>query len=362
MTTGIIEDVEIEATSGELLPAVTLSESLFIPNGLDRIISHIRAEVAKHTPDISTERGRKEIASLARKVASSKTRIDEYGKEYVASIKVKTVVVDAERKRSRDELDKIRDEVRKPLTDWENAEKNRVQDHEDALLAITELANLPFGASAEEIAIRIDAADAYVTRDWQEFAKRFSTGYDATMFRLKKLHEETIAQASAKAELQRLQEEEAKRIQAERESRLQEEAAAKAKADAEAEAQRQALAVAAKEAKDREAVQQAKAQAEERARLAEEAVEKAKRDAEAAAKKAAADAEAALTAERARVAEAKRLEEEAAAKREANKKHVASINNAAADALVELGISDVQAVVIIAAIAKGEIPAVKISY
>jgi len=362
MSAGIIEDTEIEAVAGELLPAVTLTESLFVPNGLDRILSHIKAEVSKHTPDISTERGRKEIASLARKVASSKTRIDEYGKEYVAAIKVKTVVIDAERKRSRDILDKLRDDIRQPLTDWENAEKNRVQAHEDALAAITELANLPFGATADEIASRIDAADAYVTRDWQEFSKRFSIGYDATMFRLRKLHDETVAQVAAKAELQRLQEEEAKRLQAEREARLQEEAAAKAKADAEAEALRQAQAVAAKEAREREAVELAKTQAEERARQAEAAVEQAKRDAETAARKAIEDAEKALIAERGRVAEAKRVEEEAAAKREANKKHVASINNSAADALAALGISNVQAVLIISAIAKGEIPAVRIVY
>jgi 23S rRNA pseudoU1915 N3-methylase RlmH len=251
MSAGIIEDTEIEAVSGELLPAVTLTEALFVPNGLDRILAHIKAEVSKHTPDISTERGRKEIASLARKVASSKTRIDEYGKEYVAAIKVKTVVVDAERKRSRDILDKLRDDTRQPLTDWENAEKNRVQAHEDALAAIDQLGNIPFGASVEDITTRIDAADAYVTRDWQEFSKRFSMVYDTTMFRLKKLHEETIAQAAAKAELQRLQEEETKRLQAAHETRLKEEAAAKAKSDAEAEAKRQAETVAAKEAKER---------------------------------------------------------------------------------------------------------------
>jgi colicin import membrane protein len=55
--------------------------SLFQSNGLDQILDKIRSEVALHVPDISSERGRKAIASLARKVASSKVRLDDLGKE-----------------------------------------------------------------------------------------------------------------------------------------------------------------------------------------------------------------------------------------------------------------------------------------
>lgn len=355
MTAGIIEDTELDTVAGELLPAVTLTESLFVPNGLDKILAHIKAEVSKHTPDISTERGRKEIASLARKVASSKTRIDEFGKEHVADIKVKAVAIDAERKRSRDFLDKLRDETRKPLTDWEDAEANRIKSHEDALLAIAELSNVPYGASVEDITKRINATDEYVTREWQEFAKRFAVGYEATTIRLNRLLDETKKRDADQIEFLRLQEIEAKRVQAERDARLQAEAAAKAKADAEAAAEKAANAA------KIEADRKANAAALEAKRLQEESDARA-RKAEEAAAKAIRDAELAIERERQSAAAEKKAEADAIAKREANKKHVSAINDAIADALQTMGASDALAVMIVLAISRGEVPNVRIAY
>lgn len=387
--------------------------ALFADHGLDQILDRIRAEVAAHTPDISTERGRKAIASLARKVSSSKVRLDDLGKELVHEAKSQISAIDAERKRMRDELDRLRDETRQPLTEWEDAEASRIKAHEDGLLSLSNLANVFLGASALEIAQRIESAKEYSGRDWQEFKRRYEFASASTIESLTRLLNETRRRDEEQAELKRLREAEAVRLQQEHDARLQAEAAARAKAEAEAKAkadaeaeerrqreaaakekreaeariqkvrddaakaladaerkaaaekaeeERKAQALAAAAKRDREAAEKAQREAEERARQAEAAVEQAKRNAEAAAKKAKADAENALAAERARVAEAKRLEEEAVAKREANKKHVASINNAAADAIVALGVSDVLAVVIISAIAKGEIPAVRISY
>lgn len=355
MTAGIIEDTELETVAGELLPAVTLTDSLFVPNGLDRILAHIKAEVSKHTPDISTERGRKEIASLARKVASSKTRIDEFGKDHVAEIKVKAAAIDAERKRSRDFLDKLRDDTRKPLTDWEEAEAARLQGHEDALLALSELGNVPFDASLDEISKRIDSCDNYALRDWHEFTQRFATGYQATTLRLKKIHEETKKRDEDHVIFLRLQEEEAKRLQVERDERIKSEAAAKAKADAEAAAEKVALA--AKVEADRKAnaaATEAKRQrdeADERTRKAEEATAKAVRDAEQATER-----------ERQRVAAVRKAEAEDTAQRESNKKHVDAVNDAVAEALQAIGVSDALAVMIVLAISRREVPNVRISY
>ena len=46
------------------LPAQITSDR-FVPNGLDPIIEAIKKEVLSFAPDISSEKGRKEIASLA---------------------------------------------------------------------------------------------------------------------------------------------------------------------------------------------------------------------------------------------------------------------------------------------------------
>jgi hypothetical protein len=93
---------------------------------LSSILMDIRGEVCKEVPDLSTAASRKRIASLAYKVSKSKTALDELGKQLVAEWKAKSAAVDKERKRVRDELDALRDEVRKPLTDWES-EQERIE-------------------------------------------------------------------------------------------------------------------------------------------------------------------------------------------------------------------------------------------
>lgn len=346
---------EVEVISGELMPAIEITEALFVPNGLDNILAHIKAEVDKHALDISTERGRKEIASLARKVASSKARIDEFGKDHVAGIKVKALAVDAERKRSRDFLDKLRDDTRKPLTDWENAEEHRVKGHEAMLLELAELANVPFGATLDEISQRIDDADAYGVRDWQEFKMRHDIGREATLTRLTKLWNETKKAEEDRVEFVRLKEEETQRLLAEREERIKSEAAAKAKAEAEELAERAAKAV--KDEADRRAnaaaldAQRQQQEAEERTRKAEEAAAKAIRDAEQATER-----------ERQRAAAEKKSEAAAMAKREADKKHVAAIHREIITALLKIQVSEESATAIITALTQDEIPNLRIAY
>lgn len=120
-------------------------------NQLDEIIKQIEMEIATFEHDLSNDTRRKKTASLARKVSSTKTYLDDLGKDLVSEWKSKSKVVDANRKQMRDRLDELRDLARKPLTDWEKeqerikaeeeakaeAEKLRVQienDHEIALL------------------------------------------------------------------------------------------------------------------------------------------------------------------------------------------------------------------------------------
>lgn len=358
---------------------------LFEDRGLDPIIGKIRDEVKKHVADISTERGRKAIASLSRKVASSKVRLDDLGKELVSELKAQTTAIDAERKRMRDELDSLRDETRKPLTDWEEAEKSRVQSHEDALKTIADLANVPFGASVGDLTDRLATVNTISERDWQEFAARFKTTSESVVFFLSKLIAETKAQAEQQAELKRLQEAETVRLQAERDARIQAEAAAKAKADAEAKAaqaakaeeerQFQAAALAKQETEARikqieEAAAKEKAEAEFMAKKKQDAADKARKDAEErtrlaeeAVEKAKADAELATERERERVAaEAAKVAAETAA-RENDKKHKAAINSAAVAAIaLNCYLTEENAKLVVIAIAQGKIPAVKIAY
>lgn len=91
--------------------------------GLDPYLAEVRKEIDGFVPDITTKKGRDAVASIAHKVARSKTALDNLGKELVSELKKKPALIDAERRRMRDLLDQWKEEVRQPLTEWEQAEK-----------------------------------------------------------------------------------------------------------------------------------------------------------------------------------------------------------------------------------------------
>ncbi|HGY3698888.1 TPA: hypothetical protein ACNVXF_000158 [Citrobacter freundii] len=96
---------------------------------LDPIIEAIEKEARSLVPDVSTRKGRDAIASMAHKVARSKTYIDNAGKDLVAELKALPKQIDESRRIVRERLDALKDEVRRPLTEWE-AEQERIKAEE----------------------------------------------------------------------------------------------------------------------------------------------------------------------------------------------------------------------------------------
>jgi hypothetical protein len=259
------------------IPAIVPAE-FFKPNGADAVLSALKTEVRKvaATLDISTPGGREAIASLAYKVARSKTALDEHGKDLVSAIKKQAGEIDAERKRVRDELDALKDEVRKPLTDWENAEKTRVTAHEGALAAIAESPEFGATESSAELKARLEFLSNFPARDWQEFKARADKALSDEILRTEGLLAHAEKREAAIAELKRLDEEARERAIKERE-----EAAAKAATE---EANRRAAEQAriAREAAERERqrIENERIEAEARVKQAEEQRMAAERKAE----------------------------------------------------------------------------------
>lgn len=358
---------------------------IFTPQGVDEVIDRIAAEARAVVLDISTVSGRKHVASLAYKIAKSKTFLDEAGKALVSGWKDQAKVVDAERKRIRDSLDALRDEIRAPLTEWETREANRIQAHETAIGAIvaTTVFESPHPSSAT-IQSRLDSLEGICDRDWQEFENRAGQAREKAGVNLVGLLISTQEREAERAELERLQREEAERKRRDREERIRAEAAAKAKEEAEArakeEAEREAARVKAvadaeatrvksealKAEQARLATERAKQEAEQRAakekadRIAAE--EKAREEAKTAAEKAEREKASAVQAERDRAKAVAQAEVEATAMREADRKHKARINNEAMAAFVSAGLSEADARTAVAAVAKGLVPHVKIQY
>jgi len=109
---------------------------LFTQEGIAKVYNHIEAQVKGLVFDVSTKKGREEIASTAHKVAKSKTAIDKIGKESVAGKKAEVKAVDMNRSILWDKLEALQKEVRQPLTDFENAEKLRIEEREDRIISV----------------------------------------------------------------------------------------------------------------------------------------------------------------------------------------------------------------------------------
>lgn len=128
---------------------------------LKALIAHVEKEARSLVPDISTAKGRSEIASNAHKVTKCKTYLEGVGKELADQQKQIPKKIDASRRFIKETLDKLRDEVRKPLTDWE-AEQEAIKARKQAVLdEVRALGQPPHDMSAADLQARLEKAEGY---------------------------------------------------------------------------------------------------------------------------------------------------------------------------------------------------------
>lgn len=357
------EVIEQESTELVTLPARETALQVYsTAGGLDPLIEQIREKVAGTVYDMTTAKGRDECRSDAAKVGRSKQAIEKLGKTLSAEYKEIPKKIDAERRRAFEALEVLQAQVRQPLTEWEEAEQERVATHKHELAMLdgfSECSDL----SADEIRANIDSVeDMTVGEEWEEFeaeAHRTKAKVLDAMRTALAAREKYEAEQAELAELRRKQ---AEQEQKDREARIAQEAAEKARQEAEAQAQAEREAAARREAQAKAAAEQA-----ERDRL--EAIERQKQaEARAEAEKLAAEQRAKDAAEAARLAEVKRQADEAARiaaetkAREADRAHKAKINGAALEAFIAGGMPEDCAKQAVTLIAKGLIPAITIHY
>ncbi|EMM5275032.1 hypothetical protein RS406_003102 [Klebsiella quasipneumoniae] len=346
--------------------APDMAPAIYVENGLDSFLEKIRAGV-NEVPDLSTAKGRARIASLAAQVSRSKTAVEKPGRDYLKRLKEQPKVVEAELRRFVTECDQLRDEVRRPLTEWEGAEKARTEALQQRLVDLRALAEVIDTAGnylpSADIQARILEAKSVVLDDsWQERAAEAGVAKDSTIQQLEASLVIAQKREHEAAELDRLRKEAEEKARLEREENIRREAAEQAKRDAEEKAQAEIDAAARRESEARAATERA-----EREKI--EAQQKAEREAKAAAEKAEQEKNAAIAAERlrqeeaesARLAEQKRIAEEEA-RRAADKEHRRSINRQAIADLIESGLTQEMAEKALIAIASGKVSAVSIKY
>lgn len=344
-----------ESTALAILETCTAAE-LFKPGAIDAILDRIEKEARQEAAklDISTEPNRKALASLAYKISRSKTYIDDQGKGLGEDLRSRLEAINDERARSRKRLDGLKDEIRKPLTDFEQAYKTRVAAHEAALKEIENAGPYSLqnwqGLAADAIGDRLKEIDGD-SRQWEEFAMRAAGVKAVARAQIVEALLKREKWDAEQAELTRLRAEAAEREQREREERIALEAREKAERESREREERAE--------REKQAAEQRAAQAEERRVQEGQAAER--RAAEAAAQ-AERDRERAVEAEKQRRAAEDKRKREEQERRDASARIRKRVLGKISEAIAELGVAPEQADVIASALANGKIPNVTVVF
>jgi len=296
----------------------------FKENTLEEILTAIEKDALNLVADIETATGRQQIKSKAASVASAKVLIDKVGKSLNDERKRQTDLVNGERRKAKDFLEDLKAKVRKPLTDWEEAEEIKKQAERDAV----ELEMLHEEALAEDDLFN---RQKEIERKEAEF---------------KALEDARIAKEQA-------EQEEKDRIK--REAKIAKEAKEQAEKEAEEKIESEKRAKIAAEEKIKTDAKQADLDKKD-------ALEKAERDQKEAVENAKLEEQERLAKIERIKAEDARVEKKKAEKKAANVAHQRKINREALDDFVKNGIPEEFGKKVISLVAKKEIRHIRIEY
>lgn len=319
--------------SNELIPLDNVKPAaIFTGKELEPLLERITKEAHKlASHDVTSVKSREAIASVAYKVARSKTYLDNLGKDFVADLKAQVSQVDQRRRQLRDRLDGLRDEIRHPLNEWENRQKQA----DEKIAEVRAMATSAAPRSSRDLETLLRALDTVKPDEIVEDRRNtLQLAIDETRQALEAQLEERRKVEAWEAEQERRRKEEEARRQKEEQERIVREAAEKARREAEEQARR--------EAEARERQHQEELARERRAREEEQRRIEAQRQAE---------------------QDQKRRQEEEARQRAADEEHRRKINNTVVEALVDhASVSSDEAKAVVTAVARGLIPHVKIEY
>jgi hypothetical protein len=373
-----VQGVNMNATTelATVPPKETALAVYSAPNGLDPWLEQIRCEVDKFLsvlPDLTTKKGRDLYASMAYKIAKSKNALDEAGKKLSAEQKEVPKKIDAERKRVWDKLELWQKEVRKPLDDWQAAEDRRIDAINDAIDQIKALSSDLDGITAADLEERIGRVEAVTIEDkWAEFQLDAAKAKESTLATLRSALTARQQYEADQAELAQRRADDEARAQRERDDQIRREAEERTQREAAEAAQHER-----DQAEQREkALKQQAEDAEQKAKQAKADQEEAEQRAERDRKEAVARQEKAV--EQARLDEKKRADDAAAEivrqqdARAADTAHRGKVNRTALEALTQINVAadgkvdrfldETEAKAVIAAIIRGQIPAIVLTY
>lgn len=319
------EQAKTESTSLVVIKPTDVRAFFVESKNLDSILTEIETLATKFDPDVSTTKGRKLIGSQAYAVARTKTFIDGLGKELVDAEKEIPKRIDATRKKVRDFCDELQARVRKPLTDYENAEKSRVAALDQRIAAIQELgAKVTTESPSAEIKLWIsELEDIAIDATWDEYQDRAALAKEAAKVKLEAFLQTRLTWEAQQAEIVRLKAEQEEKDRVQREKEI----ADRARHEAEQKALREKLESEQREQAAKDAAARAEREAvEAKERLVREQQESAERERQAAERAAEQERQRQID-EQNRIAQEEEQRKAEAAAKAANIEHQKLINN-----------------------------------
>ena len=234
---------------------------------LEAIYSRIEKMALGLVADVTTKEGISQIKTCARQIASVKAKIDDAGKKVKAELNKLPLVIDENRRKFREKMEALQEEIRRPVTEIEEREKE-IEDIKAMHLAVAMSGSAIIKQQLEKVkAIELTA------EKWKESLAKAEKAVAGEISALNLMIGEAEKREEEARELEELRrkKEEAERII--REQKIKEEAERRAKAEAEARsaAEKARLEREKEEAERRAAEAERKAQeAKEAARMAEQ--------------------------------------------------------------------------------------------
>jgi len=314
--------------------------------------------------DISTRKGREALRSYSAEIRSQKAAINRDRLRLTKEWRDMTASVNEAGKLIDERLDKLADEVRQPLTEYEEAEKARVAECRaviDGFKASAVVTMDDTAASVRERGMAVWSTKIDPDR-FGDMTGEAESAKGIAVEALKAALDRLTKEEADREELAKLRAAEEERVRKEAEQRAAEEAE-RQRVEAERAAEERRVAAEKAEAERLEHMREeaARLAREEEARAAQaerDRIEREHAEQLAAERRRAEEAEAAAQAERDRIAH----EQAEQAKRDADQKHRTAVKTAAKTAIMSCGADEDTAKKIVVAILAGEIPNVTLRF
>lgn len=197
---------------------------------LDAIYTRIEKMALGLVADVTTKEGVSQIKTCARQIASVKIKVDDAGKKVKAELNKLPDLIDENRRTFREKMEALQEEIRRPVTEIENREKEI-----DCIKAMHMAVAMSGSAIIRQQLEKVKAIEL-TEEKWKESLAKAEKAVAGEVSALNLMLQEAEKREEEARELEELRkkQEEADRII--REQKIKEEAERRAKAEAEARA------------------------------------------------------------------------------------------------------------------------------